>query len=340
MQIQKIIAAWLSKHNTHIYKLAKSIYLSHLYILAFKKFLDLYFFQKTKKKIVVSLIEHIGDIVASEPIDRYLKHQYKDHLLIRVVSIQYAELLRFNPNIDKIITVSCLSEWIYLKKILSVFYLVFDLHFDRRLCTKYWIMLSNPTKHGVTFTNYYHMGTLLDVFCLMANIPKLKDRPVYYLPPYASEQDYRLPECYVVIHTSSNAVERNWTTPQWEQIIHYLIEQKKLSVVEVGMASSISLKRPEFISLCGSLSLSEIAQVIKKSRFMIGVDSAFAHFANALSIPKIVLLGIWENFAFYTPYSGMTQQEENCIIHYHGKVRDIPVDIVIEKINLLLSYNK
>lgn len=60
-----------------------------------------------------------------------------------------------------------------------------------------------------------------------------------------------------------------------------------------------------FISLIDrKLSILELAYIISKAKCFIGIDSGFAHFANAFDIPSVIILGEYRLFKKYMPYSG------------------------------------
>jgi len=66
--------------------------------------------ETSQSRIVIGLIEHIGDIVACEPVARYLKLNHpKDHISW-VVRREFRELVDTNPYIDETITVDCLTD--------------------------------------------------------------------------------------------------------------------------------------------------------------------------------------------------------------------------------------
>lgn len=65
-------------------------------------------------RIVIGLIEHIGDIVACEPVARYLKLNHPNDHLCWVVRPEFREIIDTNPYIDETITVDCLTDWMKL----------------------------------------------------------------------------------------------------------------------------------------------------------------------------------------------------------------------------------
>ena len=76
-----------------------------LFISALNNFFKIWAKNKnTDEVIVISLTEHIGDIIASEPISRYLKNNFTDKI-VWVVNQKYSNFVRYNPTIDHLIFV-------------------------------------------------------------------------------------------------------------------------------------------------------------------------------------------------------------------------------------------
>lgn len=285
-----------------------------------------------EKKIVVALVEHIGDIVASEPVDRYLKEKNANAFIFRIVKARYKEVIQFNPNIGEIVSVSCLSEWIYLRFFLRVFskIQIVDLHVDQRTCFRHYLTISNPNAAGIKVSNYFHFGNLLEVFSLTAGLPKLNTRPVYHFPE--NPPSVTVPGKYVVVHTLSNGESKMWPAEKWNVLAGRLIE-KGFYVAEIGLHARIKNESANFIDFCGKLSFTEIASLIKGCTLFIGIDSSFAHFANAVNAKSmLILLGDLHEFENYVPYSGLSESQINdIIIRQPGPLRDLPVETVVER---------
>ncbi len=306
---------------------------------ALKKSRSIITHKTPKRIIVVSLFEHIGDIVASEPVDRYLKTTYPDAYIIRVTSRKYQEILQHNPNIDQIITVDSFGEWVYIKRFLRLFsrIKIVDMHFNKKFCSDYRVVLSNPVRKDITQNNYFNTYNLLETFSLIGGLPLLNERPVYYLPPQIKELN--IPKPYVVVHIKSNDAGKEWGIENWNMFVSYLIN-KDFTVVEIDLKQRITCDHPNFIAASGRLSFTEIAFLIKNATFFVGIDSAFAHFANAFEVPRLVMLGHHWGFTQYLPYSGMNEEEQHQYLLYHdGPVREISQEEVIAKTNKILNIN-
>src|SRR5205823_386355 len=83
--------------------------------------------------IGIALVEHIGDIVACEPVAAHLRHEHPGAYLVWVVREPYRQLIDSNPQIDHTVAVSCVAEWVYLSKT-RLFDRAMDLHLDGRSC--------------------------------------------------------------------------------------------------------------------------------------------------------------------------------------------------------------
>ena len=131
-------------------------------------------------RILVGLIEHMGDIIACEPVSRYLKVNHPAAHLTWAVSLAYRELIDTNPYIDQTLALECLTDWIKLTKHSSYDKIV-DLHVNYRICQHCGIPLIK--EKGNPFVNVYEWfdyGTLQEAFTRGAGLPALSAQPNLY----------------------------------------------------------------------------------------------------------------------------------------------------------------
>jgi len=177
--------------------------------------------KRNRKVLVINLTEHIGDIVACEPVGTYLRTNHKGSFIIWIVNKKYVDLVRYNPDIDLVIQVSCLSEWIYMKVFLKLIRIkIFDMHFNKRICTTYYLKNFNNKARYLTLDNYYDYGSLLETFSLAAGLPRLTLPPHFHFPKDFKFKEV-LPESYIVIHCISNEKERDWDNEKWRDLVKY-----------------------------------------------------------------------------------------------------------------------
>lgn len=303
-------------------------------------FYTCYYRLLNKKIIVINLDEHIGDIVACEPVSRILKKAYPEFFLVWITRYHYLELVENNPTLDNKLGLTCLYEWIVLKKLYSFLSIkIIDLHIDQRVCTSFKVSLHNPNRYGITLSNYYDYGTILEAFMMSANLQPIDIAPIFYVAHNAKTL-FKIDGKYIVIHISSNEIEREMNEENWIIAIDFLIS-KGFSVVEIGLKSKINYQHVKFINLCGKHLFQDLALLIQKAELFVGIDSAFAHFANALSIPAVIFLGYYRTFKKYMPYSGKFKNGENAtIVNYNGYLKNISPDIVIGAIQNQLLKRK
>jgi ADP-heptose:LPS heptosyltransferase len=70
----------------------------------------------------------------------------------------------------------------------------------------------------------------------------------------------------------------------------------------------------------------------------VGIDSGFSHFANAFSVNKLVLMGNYDRYDTYLPFSGMGDAEVKAdLIQFNGTASKIPLKLVTEQVQIKLK---
>lgn len=285
--------------------------------------------------IAINLIEHFGDIVACEPVSRYVRRLYPTAYIVWCVREPYQELIVSNPFVDQVVIVHCLTEWIALTKS-NLFNEIIDLHIQHRVCPTCRLPL-HKTKGSshITLENYYCFGSLLPVFSTVAGLPPLNDQPLVYISSEirANVDGLQLPDKFIVIHCSSNEVSRDWEQKKWIELVEQLTEKLQCNVVEVGSNALVNSGFHHYLNLCGKLSLLETAEVIARAKLFIGIDSGPAQLANAVGTYGIILLGHYRAFKRYLPYSGnFTKSTGASLLYADGPAAAISVERVYQTV--------
>lgn len=280
---------------------------------------------------VVILCEHIGDLIACEPVSSYLKHN-QNKKVVWIVRRSYKEIITLFRDVDMVLDVDCISECTIMNWFMHSFD-VHNLHFDTRNCSKYYLDLHN---NNTTYTEntYYHYGSILQTFSKVGNLPALKQKPHLDL-----KLEDRFPELntpFVAIHLDANEDSRKWGIKKWES---FLMTYPNIKFVEIGLISHLSHVSNCDAAYCGKLSLVDIAYLIKKCTAFVGIESSVGHYANALGKPSLILMGKYKSFDFYVPYS---EWDDNFyMIHHNGYAKDLPLDTVLEEFDeKILPYLK
>lgn len=321
------------------------------YIRALRSALRVQFIRKRLRKaspaprlVLISMFEHMGDIVAAEPIVRYLRKDLEHDYLIWCIRTPYKELAIANPFVDDVLEVHCAAEWGFLKK-WGVFDKSFDLHIIPRQCSGCRVSVeSDASRLGIDSTNYFHLGSLLEVFCTIAGIPAIDESPRVYISGSVKESIDRrsLPDRFLAVHCKSEEPAKDWPQESWLELCHRVGDELGIWVIEVGLSPVIKQPGlPGYLSFCGELSILQTAELIRRAKVFVGIDSGPAHLAHSVQTPGIILLGKYLSFDQYMPYSGRFSRREGCrILRSDESVAAIPVDRVFNAIRESLGSEK
>ena len=290
--------------------------------------------------VAVALIEHRGDIVACEPIARRVREEHPDGYILWFVRKQYCTLIENNPSIDAAFPVHCLTEKDILVRS-GLLNLVIDLHFPERhcaLCPESWTRPANMQSPGsVGLSNFYTFGSILRSVALFAGVTLRDELPRIYIGETEKKavDALRLPPLFVVLHCNSNTGEKDWPRDKWEALARHMTVRHRCQIVEVGLQATLNDSGlASYINATGALSILETAEVIRRGKMFIGVDSGPAHLANAAGTYGIVLLGSYLGFKKYNPFSGNYGDGTNAaLLHVEGAVTNIPVDRVRQAVD-------
>ena len=94
---------------------------------------------------------------------------------------------------------------------------------------------------------------------------------------------------YITIHTDTNS-EKSWTLSGWLELAHLFFEYKNLATVALGKPSkSLTQHNSHIFSVPADWHFQ--TALLEKSTTFVGIDSCWAHVADHLNIPGVVLFG-------------------------------------------------
>ena len=320
MTIERFIQLWTHRYfkYTHIFKAHLSGYKAWLHFKRTKVG-----FTKGKKLVAIVRTEHFGDIVAAEPISRYVRSLHPDAHIVWFVKPAYHELVDHNPAIDETFKEFCVTQRRVLLNT-DVFDKVYPLQFsNNNHCSKCQVFIDNPiaVRKGINVHTYFNFGNLLEVFAQTADLTGEKapfpadDSPRLYLQESHRQKvnTLALPEKFIVIHSQSNYAPKDWPAARWNKLVEWLAFNYSYHIIEIGLVSNLSVNTVSYRNLCGKLSILETAEVIRRAEFFIGLDSGPSHLANAVGTNGIILMGSLGDFPSYNPYSGKYGRQENAV---------------------------
>ena len=341
MTTQRFIQLWTHRYHKYSH-IAKAYFLGFTASLSF--LIKRIFLPKGKQLIAIIRTEHFGDIVAAEPISRYVRSLYPDAWIVWFVKPVFRELVDYNPAFNQVFTEFCVTQ---RKVILAskVFHKVFELQFrNNNYCPKCDVYTENPEaqQRDINIHNYLEYGNLLEIFAQSGGLipPKsafpADDQPRIYTAErhIQKARSLNITKPYIVIHCQSNYAPKDWPVTSWRQLVSWLSENYDFDIVEIGLKSNLECKLENYRNLCGSLTLPETAEVIRGAEFFIGLDSGPSHFANATGTFGIILMGALNNFQSYNVYSGAYGRLENAVlVRQPGLLcAELPFEFVRERV--------
>jgi heptosyltransferase-3 len=295
-------------------------------------FLNLTLFLKrlinpNKKFVGILLAEHLGDIVASEPIIDALHTKFQDAQIYWIVKPIFAPILINHPGLSKVILETNLLFSIFISR-KNAFTHFYNLHLNELRKDPYFgTKLVNPYAEEIDLTihNYYKSSNLLGNFSRLCHLNLDRTAPSIFI----GQSHINLPfeGNYWVLHRKSTDINREWPDENWIQLLDLLTQEYGINVVEIGTNDPLNYSSKRFLNLVGKTSIEETCRLIKSARFFLGIDSGPTHIANAFKIPALILCGHFANFKKYMSYSG-AYQEKGGIAHIYfnasGSTRELP----------------
>jgi lipopolysaccharide heptosyltransferase II len=294
-------------------------------------------------KVLVLRLSSIGDIILTSPFLRVLKNRFPDIELHYVVRNEYADLLRWNPHIDKLITIDVRHgrkalESLNLALTSERYDAVFDLHHHLR--TR---ILRNGLSHRIHHVNKRAARRLLLVYAHVNTYGTVVPVPERYIETaarYGVAPDTHGPELFYPEAENRSAISRlteaGWDgapplvalcpgsrhfTKRWP-LEHYaelttLLLELNATVLLLGSEEDApagralhSLNERRVIDCCGTTSLLETAALLCQTTCVVANDSGLMHMATAVRRPVIALFGSTvREFGFF-PYNSPAEALE------------------------------
>ena len=255
---------------------------------------------------VICRIERLGDIVATTSVASHLRDQFGQSARIAwVCADEYASVLRGNPDIDAIFVEPCLTAWMLQRRRLSPSTRIVELFLDSDRCS--WTgMRVKLHKSGWTTHNYYLRGqSLLAAYSSAAGYPVPDLSPVLPHISLLRDQRQRPPDALkrIAVHFTSRDPARSWPMESALRFCKAALSAG-YQLIELGNEALVASQLHDVESPNNDDDISSHLVALARVDCFVGVDSGFAHCANALRIPAVILLGNFRNFPGYCPFSG------------------------------------
>jgi len=225
-----------------------------------------------------------GDVfVSTAVIDGLKKELPEDHKIYFVTQPQYADILKGNPNVYKII------PWNETMIHLELLEDVFDLALTPNIATHYnfsnWVRRGQGRLLAEEYANHcqselgdYYIEK--DDSILKSSVEMKNGLSTFLCNPY------------MTIHTTSG--KGQWEGRRyddWQEILNNLKDlYPELMIVQVGGADEPELKNVD-VDLRGKTNYQQLACVLEKSMLHLSPDTFSMHLSAALNVPLVALFG-------------------------------------------------
>ena len=259
-----------------------------------------------KRLHLLILTDRLGDIIAAEPAARALREP--DELVVWLLRDRFTGALAFaRPVVDAVVPVGSYTETIVLRRLFAGSRISF-LQLDQSQCNMFGFLCVNPNPAALSVFNFYdNQRALCDVYALVgsgkpaADRPKLWPDPAFDPQPFLSTLFAEPGRPLLLLHAMSDETVRSWTAERARELAGLLLAHTQSNVLELGLTPVLE-EGPRVQCLRNRLELAQQFAIFPAAQLFIGVDSGFAHVANASGVPCIFLLGAYRGFDGYLPW--------------------------------------
>ncbi len=280
------------------------------------------------QKILVLRYRSIGDILLSNPTLKALRDKFPDAEIHFLADDLFEDLMRNNPNIDKVIAHQRNADnnglgakWADIKLLRDQEYdLAVDLQtgprgayttwlcgakirmghpyrFRNRLCYNIYGDPPQPDDH--TWQVQFRTILPLEVECpekpeFLLDVPDSEMKSIRKL---LENEGLQFDRPVVLIHPGARVQIKRWPAEQMGQLARWLVDKKNKAVILAGNDADedeiMEIRKASGYALpyFTQLDLNQLAALIKTSNMLICNDSGPMHMAGVLNVPTVALFG-------------------------------------------------
>lgn len=263
----------------------------------------------------------LGDVVHALPAVALLKRHWPRARLRWLVNPEWAPLLEGNPHVDEVVIFPRgefrgLAGWAKIPSWAKAMAarkadLVLDFQgllrsaLISRLCRAGEVVGLSDAREGARFfydrvTDVRGVQHAVDRYLrLVAEVGAPVTSPLEWpLPTGSAPAGFAITEPFVLLHPFSRGAGKSLTTAQ---VREFCVELAPRRIVIAGRAEERLGPMPNVTDLLNRTSLAELAWLIRRSAFVVSVDSGPMHIAAALT-PELLSIHTWSDPAKVGPH--------------------------------------
>ncbi len=276
----------------------------------------------TPSSLLIVKPSSLGDIVHTLPAVHYLKTTFPQADIFWIANSEWVPLLEENADLKAIIPFprqefrGALGIFRFVQWSRGLSHLRPDLVLDfQGLLRSAWISRHAKGKsvYGLSDSRersrfFYDRRALVnpgqhsvDRYLELARLAGADTSgPVQFpLPEGQAIPSFSLPDRYVVLHPFARGARKSLTSEEISELIDLLAP---MPVIVVGRSKAHFRTGQNGISLINQTDLRELIWLLRKSRFVISVDSGPMHIAAAIT-PELVSIHLWSDPGSVGPYN-------------------------------------
>jgi len=259
------------------------------------------------KRILVINLTNIGDCILTLPVLSVLRSEMPEAKLDMICGKVPVALFQGSDDIDQLYVYD--KRWSYWQKwkwILEIRRTQYDLIVDLRH-TMIPVLVPSKYKTRMLRTKNKSGGSVREKHL---SVIKHFGFDIGFTKPFPLYGDLELKEVdkrfsdlgndYAVVVPGANASMKRWPEESFKQVIHYLINEKKLKVVLLGSENEKEFIDPmvescssgvDIVNAVGKTSLREAAAILSKACVVVSNDSAIMQMAQEMDVKTVSIFG-------------------------------------------------
>ena len=295
-------------------------------------------------KILIIRLSSIGDILLSTPFIRQTRQKFSHSQIDYAVKNEFAELLKFNPNINNLIAYKSKTGIKGLRELKNSllknnYDYIFDLHNNFRsiylrtgheAAKNYRIIKNKSTQFlyvKFKLNRYQNSIPIAERYLRVGKNTGIKDdgkgleifwddKITESVIGLLSNAGISTNDTFFAVAPGAGFFTKKWPIEYYKILAQYIIKKYNTKIVVLGSTNDNGegkeLKKvTDVVDLTGKLSILQSANVLSKSTALVSNDTGLMHMATATKTPVLAIFGSTvKEFGFF-PYRSKSIVLEN-----------------------------